>query len=469
MSLPTSKLEYLREKSLSSILRYGEVVVNHCQETKPKPTSDATSSKVQCHLPANPLLLTLSFQRDYHDTFYQARVGNTLVLTETLKYAWRRAIWRRNKYIVLMEVVEYALQAYLNKWPLRKQLTSSFSTIALSEGRPYVLRQHWLYVDLLQVTIAKILSFYSSQMHPQPSGQNIRSRPHVDSDVFQRYSQLCAGNVRPRSSVHNSPTHTAPLKGITSDIQITTSGCVKRMSLLDVDSDVFQRYSQLCARNVRPRFSADFLKAGCVNNFEPHANYYSQLCTRNAGAAIPEQYKPAISSLGSTPESSTAKDQNTEQSNIITTGTPPSSPKSKYRNTKHRVMTTTGTLHRQAAADNQPQKEICRKVHGSGHITKNELEEAGNKFLTDGAPRDLKLVIWRGFKVDQKLMHNTELPADIKANVVVAKDRSGKYKKTEKRKKRFMIYVVKGIYYGRRHSYYLLKNLTQVIWNPEDV
>ncbi|GJS12360.1 hypothetical protein Tco_0369156 [Tanacetum coccineum] len=193
-----------------------------------------------------------------------------------------------------LQVVEYALQAYLTKWPLRKQLTSSFSTIALSDGRPYVQRQHWLYVDLLQVAVAKILSFCSSQMHPQPSGQNIRPRPHADSNVFQRYSQLCAGNARPWSSVHNSPTHTAPLKGTTSDIQITTSGCVKRMSLLDADSDVFQRYSQLCARNVRPRFSADFPEAGYVNNFEPHANYYSQLCARNAGAAIPEQYKPAM-------------------------------------------------------------------------------------------------------------------------------------------------------------------------------
>ncbi|GKA07088.1 hypothetical protein Tco_0686312, partial [Tanacetum coccineum] len=156
--------------------------------------------------------------------------------------------------------------AYLNKWPLHKQLTSSFkllqvdSTIALSEGRPYVQRQHWLYADLLQVAIAKILSFCSSQMHPQPSGQNIRSRPYADSDIFQRYSQLCAGNARPRSSIHNGPTHTTPLKG--TSIQITTSGCMKHMSLLNADSDVFQRYSQLCSRN--------------------------------AGAAILEQYKPAM-------------------------------------------------------------------------------------------------------------------------------------------------------------------------------
>ncbi|GJS27008.1 hypothetical protein Tco_0487628 [Tanacetum coccineum] len=63
--------------------------------------------------------------------------------------------------------------------------------------------------------------------------------------------------------------------GTTSDIQITTSGCVKRMSLLDADSNVFQRYSQLCARNVRPWFSAAFPEAGRVNSFEPHANSYS--------------------------------------------------------------------------------------------------------------------------------------------------------------------------------------------------
>ncbi|GJX07678.1 cytochrome P450 CYP82D47-like protein [Tanacetum coccineum] len=289
-----------------------------------------------------------------------------------------------------------------------------FSTIALSDGRPYVQRQHWLYVDLLQIAVAKILSFCSFQMHPQPSGQNIRPRPHADSNVFQRYSQICAGNARP--------------------------------------------WSSLCARNVRPWFLADFPEAGCVNNFEPHANYYSQLCARNADAAILEQYKPAMSSLGTTPESSTTKDQNTEQSNVITTGTPPSSPKSKYQNTKHRLdaclwkavafecqvealhrwangliqrpphcigrLQKTTNLRKKSAgklltfsakkktitlpADPILYGEILAAAlhmnnidqqanilttlcffdeHGSDHITKNEPEEAGNKFLTDGASR----------------------------------------------------------------------------------
>ncbi|GJV95499.1 putative pectinesterase/pectinesterase inhibitor 24 [Tanacetum coccineum] len=56
---------------------------------------------------------------------------------------------------------------------------------------------------------------------------------------------------------------------------------------------------------------------------------------------------------------------------------------------------------------------------------------------------------------DRKLLQNTTLAAGIKADVVVAKDGSGKYKKIsdafkavpEKSKKRFVIYVMKGVYY----------------------
>lgn len=55
---------------------------------------------------------------------------------------------------------------------------------------------------------------------------------------------------------------------------------------------------------------------------------------------------------------------------------------------------------------------------------------------------------------DRKLLQKTNLPAGIKANVVVAKDGSGRYKKIsdalkavpEKSKKRFVIYVKKGVY-----------------------
>ncbi|KAJ0770593.1 putative pectinesterase [Helianthus annuus] len=56
---------------------------------------------------------------------------------------------------------------------------------------------------------------------------------------------------------------------------------------------------------------------------------------------------------------------------------------------------------------------------------------------------------------DRKLLQNTKLPGGIKADVVVAKDGTGKYKKIsdalkavpDKSKKRFVIYVKKGVYY----------------------
>ncbi|GKC58646.1 putative pectinesterase/pectinesterase inhibitor 24, partial [Tanacetum coccineum] len=56
---------------------------------------------------------------------------------------------------------------------------------------------------------------------------------------------------------------------------------------------------------------------------------------------------------------------------------------------------------------------------------------------------------------DQKLLQRKKLPSGIKADIVVAKDGSRKYKKIsnpikavhEKSKKRFVIYVKKGIYF----------------------
>ncbi|GJY97383.1 putative pectinesterase/pectinesterase inhibitor 24 [Tanacetum coccineum] len=56
---------------------------------------------------------------------------------------------------------------------------------------------------------------------------------------------------------------------------------------------------------------------------------------------------------------------------------------------------------------------------------------------------------------DRKLLQNTSMPAGIKADLVVAQDGSGKYKRIsdalnavpDKSNKRFVIYVKKGVYY----------------------
>ncbi|GJV22458.1 hypothetical protein Tco_1371478 [Tanacetum coccineum] len=54
--------------------------------------------------------------------------------------------------------------------------------------------------------------------------------------------------------------------GTASDVQVTTSRCAERMLHPHADSDVFQRYTQFCARNVRLRFSADFAEAANANS-----------------------------------------------------------------------------------------------------------------------------------------------------------------------------------------------------------
>ncbi|GKC81294.1 hypothetical protein Tco_1137011 [Tanacetum coccineum] len=51
-----------------------------------------------------------------------------------------------------------------------------------------------------------------------------------------------------------------------SDVQGTTSRCAERMLHPHADSDVFQRYTQSCARNVRLRFLADFAEAANANS-----------------------------------------------------------------------------------------------------------------------------------------------------------------------------------------------------------
>ncbi|GJR60405.1 hypothetical protein Tco_1502567 [Tanacetum coccineum] len=49
-------------------------------------------------------------------------------------------------------------------------------------------------------------------------------------------------------------------------IRRSTSHCAEHMLHPHAGSDVFQRYTQLCARNVRPQFSADFTEATNANS-----------------------------------------------------------------------------------------------------------------------------------------------------------------------------------------------------------
>ncbi|GKC23121.1 hypothetical protein Tco_1025271, partial [Tanacetum coccineum] len=57
-----------------------------------------------------------------------------------------------------------------------------------------------------------------------------------------------------------------------SDVEKNSSDCGKRKLTTYEDSDVFETYSQLSARNVRPRFSSDLPQASGANTSQPVYN-----------------------------------------------------------------------------------------------------------------------------------------------------------------------------------------------------
>ncbi|GKC75496.1 hypothetical protein Tco_1126270 [Tanacetum coccineum] len=67
---------------------------------------------------------------------------------------------------------------------------------------------------------------------------------HSHLDIFQRCPDFYAQNATPRSI--------AALKGTAADAERTTSDSVNRKLKPDADSNAFERYSHLCARNVSP-------------------------------------------------------------------------------------------------------------------------------------------------------------------------------------------------------------------------
>nr|GEY20772.1 putative pectinesterase/pectinesterase inhibitor 24 [Tanacetum cinerariifolium] len=106
------------------------------------------------------------------------------------------------------------------------------------------------------------------------------------------------------------------------------------------------------------------------------------------------------------------------------------------------------------------EEHVAGHLQTSTELTSNSLaitkgfSNVANSFNQRRRLMSDEMPVWLSGK-DRKLLQNTKLPAGIKANVVVAKDGSGKYKKIsdalkavpEKSKKRFVIYVKKGVYY----------------------
>ncbi|GJT42421.1 hypothetical protein Tco_0951136 [Tanacetum coccineum] len=141
-----------------------------------------------------------------------------------------------------------------------------FSTIALLKSRPYVERQHWLNVDLLQVAEAKILR-----------------------------------NARLRSSVHKSPRHTAPLKGTSSDVCETSSTCRKRKSQPENDSHGLQMHCPSAMRNVMLCGFTDFIDSDYEDVRQPNpssSTMRKSLTKRNVRPqSVADQYNGLSSSF----------------------------------------------------------------------------------------------------------------------------------------------------------------------------
>ncbi|GJT33496.1 hypothetical protein Tco_0923915 [Tanacetum coccineum] len=122
------------------------------------------------------------------------------------------------------------------------------------------------------------LHIRGSQMQSQPIGRNMTPKLHSNLDIFLRYSEFRAQNAAPRSI--------AALKGTTADAQRATSDSMKRKLKPDANSNVFERYSHLCARNVNTTVSDDVIPQHAVDESQLHEQTgCSDTCTSKGGAS----------------------------------------------------------------------------------------------------------------------------------------------------------------------------------------
>ncbi|GJS22637.1 hypothetical protein Tco_0451269 [Tanacetum coccineum] len=73
------------------------------------------------------------------------------------------------------------------------------SNVRFSTPQPYVVGEiHELSTSCSSQNTKLLPNSYRSEMQSQPGVRNIRARLHSDLDVFQKYSNLCVGNVAPQ-------------------------------------------------------------------------------------------------------------------------------------------------------------------------------------------------------------------------------------------------------------------------------
>ncbi|GJX11911.1 hypothetical protein Tco_0201770 [Tanacetum coccineum] len=119
--------------------------------------------------------------------------------------------------------------------------------------------------------------FCDSQLQSQPSNSNMVPHLHTHSDVFQNYYELCEWCARPQC--------VTALRGTAFDVQRSDPDSAKRKVATNEDYDLFEAYSQLCARNVRAWCSADLAQTKQIIDSDAFKKYM-ELCARSV---IPRQ------------------------------------------------------------------------------------------------------------------------------------------------------------------------------------